>query len=727
MVPVRSIDPGRRIAAMAAFAVALNLLILLIPAMPALARTGYGPVPQGYVFNSRCAPISISPHLVGIGGTISAHAGPRTDACGGPADDVDWQWGLQDGTKVVSGCGDTASTCVVKAVAATNAWVEGCLDGGSDFGGWSSCDYYGVLPKGQHDLSGTISANRASGKSVAGQTVAADGPGGRQTTTTDARGTYTFAVKDGTYTVTPSAATSPVRRTVTVTRDTTGVDFELTSDELALHFSPGSVTADGLGHFEGTATDTKTGGSAVAGQALSFTPPLDVRPRALVCSPSGLVYPTVLNDGSPLGSHFELTTDQAGSVPLAVWVGTQSGDWLLQAAESDDGRTNATTSLSFGDTSAASFSPGLIPRELGTAVGLTIGGSGINLFKDFGAIGQSQASNQAVLLAFLRTVTGRFPGADYGPVHGGGTAGIVFYRHGTADPSSGAVMSIDQAADIVDAVGTGKPIPAADESLPTLGVWASEHSTTPAAALGSLNAPPQEELEYFGFPYPPPVTSATAQVSFYGPCLAPDPSLQEIQTHSPVRLSFTGPNHYQFGLGANGKHAGGGSGLIERSGDVTTYAIPRGSYTMQVTATGKGPATIVMLSPAKRTQTVQSVSLTVRKGQSGNLALGPGGVAGPLRLGAKSVRASKGLPLTLKGVPRTLRAKHRARIQLTLTSFGAPIANALVTASGKARAAAVTNQRGAVRLSLTPTSKGKVSLTISVPGSGALRRQIRVR
>lgn len=200
-------------------------------------------------------------------------------------------------------------------------------------GGLTSCDYVAVLGDGLVDLSGTLEAGVPGSPLVSGVTMRARGPDGAQTTVTDRHGNYTFAVVPGTYTVTPGRSTTPKQRTVTVGHDTTGIDFAIASDQLRLSFSPASIDAAGLGEYTGSATVTGTVGGPVADQRVTFTPPLDVVPRALVCSRSGLVYPGLLSDGSPNGDPFALRTDANGVIPLSVWVGTQPGNWMLQAAE----------------------------------------------------------------------------------------------------------------------------------------------------------------------------------------------------------------------------------------------------------------------------------------------------------------------------------------------------------------------------------------------------------
>jgi hypothetical protein len=469
----------------------LALSVAIIATSASSAAADLGPPPPNLESASPCISVSARPHAVSVGASITGRTGPGTGGC--TEKQLSWNW-FAAGERVTA-CATNSTVCVIKTDRPTSAWTTLCVVGTGSSGGLTACDYVAVLGGGLHDLSGTIESGAPGSLQASGVTVRARGPGGTHTTVTDSHGNYTFAVAAGTYLVTPGRPTFPAHRTVSVTRDTTGVDFALAVDHIALRFSPRSVDANGLDRYIGAATVTDTSGAPRARQPVTFTPPLNVTPRALVCGRAGLLYPTLLSDGTPLGSHFLARTDASGVIPLSVWVGTQPGNWLLQGAESDNAAVSDSLALSFAGAGAPPFSPGLIAGQFRLAVAKTTGGgSGINLFSSVGAVGQSQASNQAVLLAFLRTVTAAFPSADYGPVHAGGAAGIVFYRHGTADPlSSGVVMSVDQASDIIDAVGSGHPIPAADEALTPLATWAAGHGVpSPADALGSLAPPPRE-------------------------------------------------------------------------------------------------------------------------------------------------------------------------------------------------------------------------------------------
>jgi hypothetical protein len=90
--------------------------------------------------------------VVKVGEKITAKAGPATEACGGAASTVSWEWNYPffDGLErlSVSSCPENSTSCVLLATSATGTpghrYVEGCINGSSPFGGWTSCDYYAV-------------------------------------------------------------------------------------------------------------------------------------------------------------------------------------------------------------------------------------------------------------------------------------------------------------------------------------------------------------------------------------------------------------------------------------------------------------------------------------------------------------------------------------------------------------------------------------------------------
>ncbi len=187
--------------------------------------------PSG-AFNSRCAQLSLSagPTVVEVGQKITATAGPRTDACGGPASEVSYSWDFFGIGKVVSGCGPNASRCVVLAqVPTTGFWEQACIAGSSPFGAWSSCGLIYVLDH-RFEVSGTVTSAGADGQGLPGVKLKASCPGGG-TTTTDADGNYNFVLDRGNCTISvvapPGETAAPVRQQLFIDHDINNVNFTL--------------------------------------------------------------------------------------------------------------------------------------------------------------------------------------------------------------------------------------------------------------------------------------------------------------------------------------------------------------------------------------------------------------------------------------------------------------------------------------------------------------------
>ncbi|HMK96419.1 MAG TPA: carboxypeptidase-like regulatory domain-containing protein [Acidimicrobiales bacterium] len=177
------------------------------PATPPAAAQG---------FNSRCATISVSPHVVKIGQTFTATAARGSGWAPNCGDG--WHWDLSGFYKVLSGCQDDATLCELKATIPTEThapfYFSGlCIEG---IGGlqWDSCDTYMIVPPGGI-IEGYV--RTPSGAPVAGvfvealsSTTAAKGTPGVNAPfpasgITGSYGEYVLAaLSPGSYTVTPS-------------------------------------------------------------------------------------------------------------------------------------------------------------------------------------------------------------------------------------------------------------------------------------------------------------------------------------------------------------------------------------------------------------------------------------------------------------------------------------------------------------------------------------------
>ena len=147
--------------------------------------------------------MSFSPHVASVGEQIIGHAGPAVDACGpGGVAAISWVWSVYPGLTAVRPCAPKAAECVFNATAPTGMYVQGCIDGSSGFGGWISCDYYGVVGKDCFELSGRA-IDRGRGIGIPDARIFAGIVGaGRATasTLTDATGHYTLPLcKKGPY------------------------------------------------------------------------------------------------------------------------------------------------------------------------------------------------------------------------------------------------------------------------------------------------------------------------------------------------------------------------------------------------------------------------------------------------------------------------------------------------------------------------------------------------
>lgn len=712
-------------------------------------------------FNSRCAQMSFSPHLVHVGEDIVSSAGPAVDACGfGGIPAIHWSWGLMEGLSPVRACpkDPRPSECRFKAVSPTRVSVRGsstslpgffvgCINGGSGFGPWLSCDYYGIIGSNERAISGSVQTKR--GKPVNGAEIFIDGAGGG-TVRTNANGDYYAVVDVGQYRVSVPGQHDTIAFCsggehggvcdLDLAHNDGQADFTVPPDKIELHFSPSHAAADGLSHFEGSVDVINSAGQPGVGTDVKLTPPLDAAPRALVCAGGKVVYPQILSDGTPLGSQFTQTTDANGQIPMTIWPGTVSGHWLLDASESGDSSVSSSASLPFDAANEGRF-PALdgFATELYNGLRASQSTTKVHILFQFGQ-NSTEADNQDVLLQWL-IASGRsnFPGTDFGPVSYAGHAGVLFYPHGSLTPTAGPTSVIDlrDAEAIVNAAANGTAVPPANDTSRSLEAWAmyvsGSHTPPPLAqTLGPLAQWTGQQYAYFGFPYPQSALNPTGQVEFYNSCAAPDGVPQIVQSHSPVALVFRSASGVTFGLDASGNRVGNGTGLVFRAHDQTTYLVPAGRYsTMSVTGTGNGTAHIELFGivGAPLTSYVRKVSnyaFTARKGVTGALPVNFFGPAGGLVYAGRAVKQQFGLPLQLGGVPGRLRHGKRT-LSFTVTSFGTPVARATVSVRYSGHALVrTTDSRGRIRLS-AKLPRGKLTISASFPGAATARSTLRVQ
>jgi hypothetical protein len=512
-------------------------------------------------------------------------------------------------------------------------------------------------------------------------------------------------------------------------------------DKIVFHFRPGSVPADGIGHFDGTVGVVDFRGVPQEGQGLKLSPPETAHPRALVCSRGGgRLYPTRLSSGDFVGLPFQRTTGPGGDTFFSVYVGTEPGDWFMGAQESDDPSVKDALSFPFDQVPAEPFptTSDWLPSRFyallknGSATGeanavLRIRGI---VGTDIGS-GRNPAAEQKLLLAFLEA-SGRtaFPEAAIAPIHSSGHAGILFYPRGSQSPfdAPARVLDTDEAVQLIEAEAHNEPIPAGAVTAPSVSEWSSQ--TGAPVDRGSLAPSPDERFLYFGNPYRPRGGDAISETRFETDCVKPDPSTFEVQVHSPLTLTLKLPDGRQVGLDSHGRpvRVAPGMVLVNSRTHTTTYIVPSANYQVSLTGTGKGKASVVFLSSSSRHEHVRVFDFSVRKGRTGQLAATGSGPASKLTFASQTVRAASGIGVRVGGLPSNLIAGHKVKLRLKVAEeFGTALAGAQVTVvNGRFKLAAATDSKGKATLVLKKASRGTLHVKVSAPGALGFKASIPV-
>ena len=498
-----------------------------VPVAGASSGSGFGPSPD--VPQSRCAALKVSTHIAFVGEKIRAKAGPAIpDACGGGK--VGWTWAVTG----VKECRPDSTDCTFRAAASTgDTWSQVCIDGSSTQGPWTSCDYYGVPPKGDGVIEGYVKDK--DGGPVAGVDITAYGEGnGRRgaSAETGTDGYYAIEVKAGDYTVIPSGGPSgkskpsysPDLDHLHVAKSATAkADFELKAGiELKLEFAKSSVVADGLQVLSGAVTTTEFGkplgnvavqldplpGTSAATLGLSS-------PRAAVCSAGNRVWPTgTLTD--PDYHPVTVTTDASGHFDFTLTVGTTAGSWKLDAwAYTSDGSLSSDTSNA-SDTKSVTF------ESAGSGA---LGGfvNAFNVLAKSTTALASDSTSASAIIPVLSQITasggrsGPLAGYAYGLVNAPDGQSLLIFPAGQApaitkhgdvstggdlilDPSewTGQGLSLTNAASLEYVTQQGL-LP----DLPTLAQFDAGTSLQGWKAVGGSEITPfSSSFEYLGWAYP---------------------------------------------------------------------------------------------------------------------------------------------------------------------------------------------------------------------------------
>jgi hypothetical protein len=700
-----------------------------VPCSPAPCQQPGSPASPGLMPQSTKIVTTVDPHVLHIGQVVHikriGHCDPQEgSSCGFFA-------GTDNLTAIPCKPGDPAEpgilanshkegyTACFKATSETpGLWtVAEAAEGRCNPSDCVSGDYYTVNDS-LVQVSGTVTDEQ--GKPLADVTLKAAGPGGVEQTKSDAHGNYLFAVQKGNYTVTPVGSEfNPHRRDVHLQHDTTGQDFQQgpQKDKVELHFTPSTAAANGIAAYAGE-TDVFDASGNPTEALVDFTPPPET-PKALVCSATGRLYPQ-LSAGGSIGFQPFRRAVLHGQLSFNVHVGTEPGTWFLEAMEANK-KVPASTSLAVPFTPVGTTSlPADIPQRLLDALGLLERGQRRAIFH----LGSDPGATQGVVLALLRTLR---LGPNFGPIHtGGGRAAIEFYD--TAGHRR--VLDTDVASEIADAANAGSPLPADAQQLPTLAEYEAKFGVT---SQGTLIAQPDQQITYFGWPYPPLTDDGLTDAAFYSECVRPDALDLRMEVHSPVSLLFRNAAGQRFGIDGSGKRVTEAPGLMLGSSShrTQTFILPAGSYTVGLAGTAKGRATIVSFTPGASGERTQVLGFPVRKGQAGSLSVGVAGIGGALKLGGHSYKAVTGVGLRLTATPGRIsvgKGKHKLRIRVR-DQFGLAVPGTAVTvAKGHTRiAGGQTGSDGTVTFSVPRNKRSTLTVSATAPGARAAKKSVQVR
>ncbi|MFI4984531.1 MAG: hypothetical protein ACHQAV_00915 [Solirubrobacterales bacterium] len=736
---------------------------------------------------TRNGTFALSPHVAHAGGTLTGTVAIGGCTIGGliiegssngPKKPCPISWpetqaspssSYNPNLKPITKCGSEDTSCVweVSKKAPTTQYTIMTVGITSNQGTGISKDYYAIIGKDQFELAGHIKDD--AGKPVPGVRVDISGPR-HVSVTTDATGLYNAILRKGTYRVTPSLTSEifrPESASTFLIQDRT-VDFKLAPDihEVTLKPDQGSLQASGSGVDGITITDKDAHGEPVTGQTVKIEPPLTYDIPALICDDSGrLVYPSMFSDGSLFGGSFQRITDGAGQIHLTTFFGTVPGEWLIEAGEpeapfSQRGHLFVTIDQAGG--------PATLPFYLASLL-IAAGNSTLANFQ--------QAAQRNVLQWLGEIKTGAGPGAGalngigFVPIHatdpaGFAQAGVVLFaenpgvRQRVFDYLSGRTSAPppDTEAVVIDItnlkqllLGTrlaGQTVNNPPYRLPSLSEWANgtviqisnrefqalekeTHIPIPARGrphLGIQQPQPHEALLYSYGPYPPFGGSPSIQDTF-NRCVAPTFSTS-VAAHSPVSLVVRDAHGNTAGVNAHGQARDAIPGaLVNYSGKVVhSIKLPSGSYSIVVVGTGSGHATLVLDSQSSGGTVARVFSFRVRRGASGQVAVNGGRIAPTMRFGGTAVRATGGLSLSVRGLPRQVRKGQKVRLSLRVRDeFDRPASAVTLRISGVAGAlSAYSDTVGRIALTLRPRRPGRIALSFSGPGYQALARRVQV-
>src|ERR1700759_5412243 len=132
------------VATLAALVFAMGATATSLPVLPA---------PIG----NPCLSVTAAPHVVSVGGNVTARTGPGTGGC--THSQLEWNW-FVNGEKSTT-CGTSSTSGEIKATRPTTGYRPICAIGTGASTGIQACDYVAVTASGVYTVSGQLTARSA--------------------------------------------------------------------------------------------------------------------------------------------------------------------------------------------------------------------------------------------------------------------------------------------------------------------------------------------------------------------------------------------------------------------------------------------------------------------------------------------------------------------------------------------------------------------------------------
>jgi hypothetical protein len=490
------------------------------------------------------------------------------------------------------------------------------------------------------------------------------------------------------------------------TADASGVDFKADLSLATGIFIARAPDAQGRLNVIVSVIDPQ--GEPVGNQQVVFRPQTNIEPRVLLCATDGLRrWPvkapdptaTVLDD-----KEFTLTTDDQGQINLLLWPGIQAGKWTLEVEPKGSTRSSEKATAEIDIQRVNNPLPSkedLIARIALALRAKTPAPNEDALIQDTTPYAADDPA--LVLDQALRALVSKpeYLKASVSPIHtvDGHAAGLLFLEESPsqsalaqvaasfASGGTGAmpphyVLDVNELASLAKNTRKWSDLKV---KLGTLTEFAQRYAAAQApVAAGRRDANADEQrLTYFGWPYPAIPGGRVDR------CNGAEPTGQQVDVHSPVRLTFTSPD----GKVVAAPEKNGGEPVLDApgswidfndKGEAVRYLLPTATWKVDVQATGNGPATLGFIGGIYN-DIGRTYRLDVKQGDKGTIdAFDDQGTMTPdaFRFGSNTVKVGQGYGLKVVGLPKTVPAGALQRATVTVTDeFGKPVAGASVSST----------------------------------------------